>query len=52
MRQNYRVTPTYENAYQMGGNLPTEWSKHTILVKPARPRQIVDTLAKVVGGTH
>jgi Sulfotransferase family len=24
LRQNFRVTPTYENAYQMGGNLPTE----------------------------
>jgi Sulfotransferase family len=24
LRQNFRVTPTYENAYQMGGDLPTE----------------------------
>lgn len=24
LRQNFRVTPTYENAYEMGGNLPTE----------------------------
>jgi Sulfotransferase family len=24
LRQNFRVTPSYENAYQMGGNLPTE----------------------------
>jgi Sulfotransferase family len=24
LRQNFRVTPSYENAYQMGGDLPTE----------------------------
>ena len=30
-------------------NLPPEWSAHPVLVKPARPRNIVDTLTKVVG---
>ena len=32
-------------------SLPAEWSKHPILVKPARPRNIIDTLVKVLGGT-
>ena len=30
-------------------SLPPEWSGHPILVKPARPRNIVDTLAQVLG---
>jgi CheY-like chemotaxis protein len=30
-------------------NLPTEWAGRPILVKPARPYQIVETMAQVAG---
>ena len=30
-------------------SLPAEWSQHPVLVKPARPRNIVDTLAQELG---
>jgi DNA-binding NtrC family response regulator len=33
-------------------SLPPEWSKYPILVKPARPSQIIETLAKVLGPAH